>query len=203
MMTVVLIVLTDEEIATANTNVLYAVADKLFPKPWNYLAVLSTILSTIGTIETQILQFSRGVFAMSRDDMLHSRYSTLHPEWKTPWVASLIIWGLGMILLFSSSFMPSVKDILKASIDAIAVQICFYMSLAGFACAWHYRYKLSANISAAFSYVIWPFISASFMVFIGLYSLPTFDLTTTFIGIGGLLIGLIPFWLGRDRTIQN
>ena len=50
MMIVVLIVLTDNEIAKANTNVLYAIANKLFPKPWNYLAVLSTLLSTIGTI---------------------------------------------------------------------------------------------------------------------------------------------------------
>lgn len=61
MMVVVLIVLTDDEIAKANTNVLYAIADKIFPKPWSYLAVLSTILSTVGTIETQILQFSRSM----------------------------------------------------------------------------------------------------------------------------------------------
>ena len=89
MMIVVLIVLNDEEIASANTNVLYAIADKLFPKPWSYLAVLSTLLSTIGTIETQILQFSRSMFAMARDDMLHPRYAAIHPEWKTPWVVLL------------------------------------------------------------------------------------------------------------------
>ena len=89
MMIVVLIVLSDEEIRTANTNVLYAIANKLFPAPWNYLAVLATILSTIGTIETSILQFSRSMFAMARDDMLHPRYAKIHPEWRTPWVATL------------------------------------------------------------------------------------------------------------------
>jgi hypothetical protein len=73
------------------------------------------------------------------------------------------------------------------------------MSLAGFACAWHYRRKISTDPWAACSYVSWPFISAGFMVFIALYSLPTFDLTTTIIGIGGLFIGLIPFILGRYR----
>ena len=88
MMIVVLIVLSDSEIAEANTNVLYAIANKLFPTPWNYLAVLSTILSTVGTIETQILQFSRSMFAMARDEMLHPRYATIHPEWKTPWLPS-------------------------------------------------------------------------------------------------------------------
>ena len=109
MMVVVLIVLTDKEIADANTNVLYAIADKLFPKPWSYLAVISTILSTIGTIETQILQFSRSMFAMARDNSLHPRYAKIHPEWQTPFIATLVIWGLGVFLLFSSYYMPSVK----------------------------------------------------------------------------------------------
>jgi amino acid transporter len=197
MMIVVLIVLTDEEIATANTNVLYAVANKLFPSPWSYLAVLSTILSTIGTIETQILQFSRSMFAMSRDRMLHKRYSVIHPEWQTPWMATLVIWGLGVFLLFASSYMPSVKQILESSILAIGIQICFYMSLAGFACAWHYRKMLSNNFRGALTHVIWPLLAAAFMVFIGLYSIPTFDNITLAIGIGGLAIGFIPLLLNK------
>jgi amino acid transporter len=200
MMIVVLIVLTDDEIAKANTNVLYAIADKLFPKPWSYLAVLSTILSTIGTIETQILQFSRSMFAMARDRMLHPRYANIHPEWQTPWIATLVIWGLGVILLFASSYMPTVSLILQSSILAIGIQICFYMSLAGFACAWHYRKMLSGNILGSFTHVVWPFLSAAFMVFIGLYSIPTFDTITLAIGVGGLAIGAIPLLLGRMRT---
>ncbi len=154
MMIVVLIVLSDDEIAKANTNVLYAIADKLFPKPWSYLAVLSTILSTVGTIETQILQFSRSMFAMARDNMLHPRYAKIHPEWQTPWVATLVIWGLGVALLFSSSYMPSVSAILQSSILAIGLQICFYMGLAGFACVWHYRGKFKEGFAVGFSYVI-------------------------------------------------
>jgi amino acid transporter len=197
MMIVVLIVLSDDEIAQANTNVLYAIANKLFPKPWSYLAVLSTILSTIGTIETQILQFSRSMFAMARDRMLHPRYATIHPEWQTPWVATLVIWFLGILLLFSSSYMPSVKAILESSILAIGFQICFYMSLAGFACAWHYREKLKLGLYAAFSYVLWPLMAALFMVFIAIYSIPTFDEVTNILGIGGIIIGFIPLLLRR------
>ena len=200
MMIVVLIVLTDEEIATANTNVLYAIADKLFPAPWSYLAVLSTVLSTIGTIETQILQFSRSMFAMARDKMLHPRYASIHPEWQTPWIATMVIWGLGVIMLFSSSYMPSVSAILQSSILAIGIQICFYMSLAGFACAWHYRSHLKSGFRDAMSHVIWPFLGALFMVFIGVYSIPTFDNITLAIGIGGLLIGALPLLLSRMRN---
>lgn len=195
MMVVVLIVLSDEEIARANTNVLYAIAAKLFPPPWSYLAVLSTILSTVGTIETQILQFSRSMFAMARDDMFHPRYATLHPEWQTPWVATGVIWLLGIVLLFSSSFMPTVKSILNSSILAIGFQICFYMSLAGFACAWHYRRQLQNGPYRAVSCVLWPLAAALFMVFIALYSIPGFDLITNLLGIGGILLGFVPLAL--------
>ncbi|MCG2576931.1 APC family permease [Dechloromonas sp. XY25] len=199
MMIVVLIVLSDDEIAQANTNVLYAIANKLFPAPWSYLAVLSTILSTIGTIETQILQFSRSMYAMARDEMLHPRYSRIHPKWQTPWVATFVIWFLGVLLLFSSSYMPTVKSILESSILAIGFQICFYMSLAGFACAWHYRDKLTGGLYGAVSYVLWPLLAAAFMVFIALYSIPTFDPITTLLGIGGILVGFIPLLLGNWR----
>lgn len=203
MMIVVLIVLTDEEIAKANTNVLYAIANKLFPAPWNYLAVLSTILSTVGTIETQILQFSRSLFAMARDEMLHPRYAKVHPEWQTPWVATLVIWALGVLLLFCSSYMPSVKVILESSILAIGFQICFYMSLAGFACAWHYRDRLGRSISDAISYVVWPLLAAVFLVFIAFYSIPTFDLITNLMGLGGILIGAVPLVLGKKRRLAS
>lgn len=199
MMIVVLIVLNDEEIAQANTNVLYAIATKLFPTPWNYLAVLSTILSTVGTIETQILQFSRSMFAMARDEMLHPRYARIHPEWQTPWVATFVIWFLGVLLLFCSSYMPSVKSILESSILAIGFQICFYMGLAGFACAWHYREKLASGAYNAISYVLWPLFAALFMVFIAVYSVPTFDMLTNLMGIGGILVGFIPLLLGKLR----
>lgn len=199
MMVVVLIVLSDEEIAQANTNVLYAIASKLFPTPWNYLAVLSTILSTVGTIETQILQFSRSMFAMARDSMLHQRYAKIHREWQTPWVATLVIWLLGVLLLFCSSYLPSVKKILESSILAIGFQICFYMSLAGFACAWHYRKRLKKSAYDAISYVLWPFLAAVFMVFIALYSIPTFDIVTNILGVGGIVVGFIPLILGSVR----
>lgn len=205
MMVVVLIVLSDEEIARANTNVLYAIAAKLFAPPWSYLAVLSTILSTVGTIETQLLQFSRSMFAMARDEMLHPRYATLHPEWRTPWVATFVIWLLGIVLLFSSSFMPSVKAILNSSILAIGFQICFYMGLAGFACAWHYRRQLKNGPYRAVSCVLWPLAAALFMVFSALYSIPSFDAITNLMGVGGLLVGFIPLslrGLRRERLTR-
>ena len=58
--------LTDDEAAASSTNILLAIADKLLPRPWSYLAVIAVMLSTIGTLETSILQYTRTLFAQAR-----------------------------------------------------------------------------------------------------------------------------------------
>lgn len=195
LMVVVLIALSDAEIA-ASTNVLYTMSDKLFPAPWSYLVVLATMLSTVGALETQILQFSRSMFSMSRAGVLHPRYALVHAEWQTPWVATLVIWGFGMVLLFSSSFMPSVNAILQSSIQAIGLQICFYMGLTGFACAWHFRGMVQTDRKAALTHVLFPLIGGIFMAGIAAYSIPTFSTVVLIVGLGGLLLGFVPLLLG-------
>jgi amino acid transporter len=200
MMVVVLIVLTDKEIAAAETNILFAVAEKLFPKPWAYLAVLSTLLSTIGTIETQVLQLARCLFAMSRADMLHKRYAKIHEKWKTPLNATITQWALGILLLYGSSFLPSVARVLESSISAIALQICFYMSITGFSCAWFFRDQMRVSACAAITHVLWPAGAAIFMVFVAIWSVPTFDRVTLLVGLGGLIAGIFPLILSRRKN---
>ena len=190
MISVVLVVLTDDEILKSSSNILFAVAEKIFPKPWSYIAILCTLLSTIGTIEAQIVQFSRCLFAMSRDQLLPTALSEIHPKWQTPWIATLVIWCLGLLVILATSFLPSVNEILKASISAIGLQICLYMSLTATASAWHYRKMFYHSLSEAVIYVLWPAFGALCMILVGLASLFTTDLYSTLIGISAILFGI-------------
>ncbi|OIQ86720.1 putrescine importer PuuP [mine drainage metagenome] len=199
---VTLLVLSDREISQSSTNIVLAIADKLFPRPWSYLAVIAVMLSTIGTLETSILQFTRTMYAKGRDGALHPRYAILHKTWRTPWVATLVITGLGLVLLFLSSYFPSVNQIIKASVNAIGFQVAFYYGLAGFACAWHFRRQALHSAHDLLFLVLWPLASALFLFFIALYSIPTFDLTTNIVGLGGIAIGIVPLWLNR-RAVRS
>lgn len=196
---VVLLVLSDQEIQQSSTNVLFALADKLFPHPWGYLAVLAIVLSSVGTLETTILQFTRTMFALGRDKVLHPRYSILHQSWNTPWVAVFFIWSFGMVFIFLSSFFTSVGVIIRDSVNAIGIQIVFYYSLTGFACAWYYRLKWS-NVGELLGYVIWPIISSMFLIFIAGFSIPTFDWVTSIVAFGGILIGVVPYFFNNVRV---
>jgi amino acid transporter len=193
----VLLVMTDAEIQQSSTNVLYALAEKLFPHPWSYMAIIAVMCSTIGTLETSILQFTRTMYAKARDGALRPHYAILHKSWQTPWVATTVIVGVGLAMLFLSSYFPSINLIIKDSVNAIGFQVAFYYGLAGFACAWHFRHKAMTGIGPFILLLLWPVLSASFLVFIAFYSIPTFDLITVLIGIGGIVVGVIPMALNR------
>ena len=198
-----LLVLSDAEIEQAGTNVVLAVADKLFPRPWSFMAVIAVMLSTIGTLETSMLQFTRTMFAKGRDGVLHPRYASLHATWQTPWVASAVITGLGVALLLLSSLLPTVNQIMKDSVNAIGFQAAFYYGLASFACAWNTRRAALTSPATLVALVLWPVASALFLAFIAIYSIPTFDVVTNVMGIGGILVGLVPLFLNRMRTSRG
>jgi len=195
----VLLVMSDAEIEQSSTNVLFAVAEKLFPHPWSYLAVIAVMLSSIGTLETSILQFTRTMYAKARDGALQPRYAILHKSWRTPWVATSVIVGIGLVLLFLSSNFSSINLIIKDSVNAIGFQVAFYYGLAGFACAWHFRAQAVKGIGPLILLMLWPALSACFLVFVACYSIPTFDLITVLIGIGGIAVGVVPMLLNRHR----
>lgn len=189
--------MSDVEIENAGTNVILALANKIMPEPWSYMAILAVMLSTIGTLETTIVQFTRTMFAKGRDGVLHSRYAVIHKKWKTPWVATMVITLIGLVLLFLSSFYPTVNMIIDDSVKAISFQAAFYYSLTGLACAWRFRkeaYKRWQNFITIF---LWPIFSSLFLIFIGFYSLQAFDATTSIIGILGISLGVIPLTINR------
>jgi amino acid transporter len=49
-----LLLLSDTEIESAGINIVFAVSQKLLPDPWDYVAVIAVMLSTVGTLETSI-----------------------------------------------------------------------------------------------------------------------------------------------------
>ena len=196
---ITLLGLSDAEIQHYNTNIIFAISEKLFGQTWGYVAIVAVLLSTVGTVETQVLQFTRTLFAKSRDGALHHRYARLHARWQTPHIAIFFIWVAGMALLLMSSYLPTINVILQDSITAIGFQICFYLGLTGLACGWYYRKTITKGPWTAVTHVIWPVASGLFLFFIALYSIPTFDWVTNVVGMGGIAIGVIPLLANRKQ----
>ena len=196
---VTLLALSDDDIAQAGTNILFVIAGKLLPAPWSSAAVIAVMLSTVGALETSILQFTRTMFAMARDGSFHTRHAKLHRTYRTPWTATVLITVLGLALLFLSSYLPSVNVVIKDSVNAIGFQVAIYYGLAGFACAWHFKREAMTSVVSFVVLLAWPLLASCFLLFIAAYSVPTLDLTTNLVGAGGVALGIVPFLLQPSR----
>ncbi|GAN81899.1 APC family permease [Acidocella aminolytica] len=170
-------------------NLIYHVAIAAgLGKAGAYGAALVLILSSVATLETTMLQFSRTLFAMGRDRALPSYFGQVHEKTVTPVRTMYLLLMVGLGLIVISSFLPSVSVILNDSVAAIAVQVCYYYGLAGLVCAWVYR--KSSGFTFA-QYVVFPALSAIALIGLGFYAITTFNDIVKIVGIGGLAAGLL------------
>lgn len=187
--------LTPAEMEHYNTNIIYAIADKLYGEHFAILAILAVLLSTIGTIETSIIQFSRVLFAKSRDGMAHKMFSKIHDKWLTPHYAIVTIWVLGLIFIFLSSFVTSINQLLSILVLSIGVQFSFYVSLTAFASAWHFKAHYKDGFSVLLTRIVFPLIAGTVLITALVYVSLESDWITNSVGIGGILFGLIPYYI--------
>jgi len=199
---IVLMALSDQEINRAGTNVVFVVADKVLPRPWNYLAVLALMLSTIGTLETSILQFTRTMFSKSRDGLLHRRWAKIHQDWGTPHIATFLIAMIGSALLILSLASKDIADVMSKSINVIGVQAAYYYGFAGLACVWHFRKRAISSVPSFFFIFVWPLFSSLALWWAACVTALTFDMVTSVIAIGSITLGFWPLMAGMKRIKQ-
>lgn len=193
LMLVTLATLGEPGIAASGTNVVFAVAEKLVPRPWSYLAVLAVLLSSIGSLQVSLFQFARTLFATARAGEMHRRWGEVHERWRTPHLATWLNTALGLVLLAASLAFADIDALLKASINAIGLEIAFYYGLAALACAWHFRHAVRARFVLA---VAWPLASAISLWAAAALAALSMDAATLAIGMGGLVVGLVPLaWI--------
>ena len=184
--------LSPSEIEANGGNLLPALGAAALPAPWSAIAVLAVLVSTVATIETQLLQCTRLLFSMARDRMIGEAMGKLHPRFQTPWLAGFTVAGVSLFLFAGSATVPSINALMSGLINAIGVQVAFYYTLAGIACAWHYRKSMRTDWRTLAFAVIVPLTSALFVACVGIYQLPHLGWRVSFLSIGSIAIGVAP-----------
>lgn len=185
--------------AESGASPLSALADALLPHPWGNLAILAVILSTVGTIETQITQCARLLFSMGRDRVLHTRFAEIHPRFQTPWLAGLAIWGISIALIVATCTSDSIGEVMTSLISAIGIMVSIYYGLTGLACVWFYRRVLTASPGNLVMRGVWPLLSAVFLLFLGVKQLPDLGMDVALLTLGALAVGIVPMLYFRAR----
>lgn len=181
-----------EQVEQNSAALLPALGDAILPRPWGSIAVLAVLLSTVGTMETQLTQCARTLFSMGRDRVIHEKFAEIHPQFQTPWLASYSITVLALFLLILTSSSESVGSVMASLISSIGVMVSFYYGMTGLACVWYYRLILRQNWKTLFMRGVWPITSAIFLLILGVFQLPGLGWTVSLFTITAIAIGLVP-----------
>jgi len=184
-----------------NANIIYNLAvTSGFGRTGALLASAAVILSSVATLETTMLQFSRTLFAMGRDGAMSFAFGKVDARTKTPVRAMLVLMGVGLLLLWGSSLMPTVNVIIQDSVRAVGLLVAYYFGLAGLVAAKVFFPLYKEHFGRWLWLCVYPALSGIALIALGVYAISTFDLVTNCVGIGGLVAGIVFFRPGRYRT---
>ncbi|HXL99631.1 MAG TPA: APC family permease [Rhizomicrobium sp.] len=177
-----------------NANIIYNIAVAAgLGRSGGLLASCAVILSSIATLETTMLQFSRTLFAMGRDGAMPKRFGVVAPRTQTPVRAMYVLIAVGLLLLWGSSLMPTVNSIIGDSVRAVGVLVSYYYGLAGLVAAWEFRNDWRQSLGRWIGLCLFPALSAAVLIVLGIYALTTFDRVTNIVALGGLVAGIVFF----------
>ena len=185
-------VLSDKDITDNSANILGVLGQKVWPGTPGKLIVVAVLLSTVATLETQLIQVTRTMFSMGRDGTLARSFGKVHKKYKTPVFATLTITFVGIGLFVGSQFIGSLGTIMTDAIAAIGVQISIYYALAGYSVVVLFRKMIFKSFKNFILMGLWPLIGALFMTIMFIKVIPTLDNVTKIVGFGTIALGLIP-----------
>ncbi|MEV7978624.1 APC family permease [Streptomyces sp. NPDC086519] len=195
------VILSSDQIAANDANVLGVLGEEILPGWGGKLLVVAVMLSTIATLETTLIQVTRSLFAMGRDRTMPTALGRVHRTWNTPHVAIAVVGAVALTLFIASNALGSVGEILSDAISAIGLQIAVYYGLAGLAVVVAYRKMLFKSAGNFLFGGLWPLLGAAFMFWIFAESLGELSTAAISIGIGGLAVGLVPMlWYWRQGS---
>ena len=185
-------VLTSKQVEDNSANVLGVLGQEVWKGTGGKLLVVAVLLSTVATLETQLIQVTRTMFSMGRDGTLLPQFGRVHSKYKTPIFATLTMTVVGLGLFVGSQFIGSIGQIMGDAISAIGLQIAIYYAFAGYAVVVLFRKEIRKSVKNFVFMGLWPLIGAVFMTIMFFKVIPGLNTTTLWIGLGSIGLGLIP-----------
>lgn len=191
------------DISSSGNNMLFALATKILPYPYNYIAVLAFLISVLGSLDASFIQFSRTVVAKSRDGIFHHKFSQMHPQWGTPHLIIFLNAIIVLLLLIGSYVYAGVEEVILAGVGVSSVFVAYYYGFTGIACARFFYRKQLAGIVNNFLYVFWPLLAASVFFGSAIYFMIGFNAINLSVIVSSMLLGVIFIAMNHRRKLRN
>jgi amino acid transporter len=177
-------------LASHSTDVLGAMATSVLGSVPGKLLVLCVLTSTAASCQTTIMPTARAVLAMSAHGAIPRWFARMHPRFRTPTTATLVMGAISALFYVLLTAMS--KNVLADSAASVGLLIAFYYGLTGFACVWFFRRSLLTSVRDLVTKGILPMIGG--LTLLGAFVLsvksywPAASSYSSFLGIGGIFL---------------
>ncbi|MDR0500131.1 MAG: APC family permease [Coriobacteriales bacterium] len=154
----------------------------------NILLVVNIVAIGIANIMNAQTASARLLFSMGRDGVLPRVFGKVHSKFKTPWVASIFLGAISIILTYSLHFAVQGEE-MTILVKLVNFGALSSFILLNFAVFWFFFIKDGKRTTAGdfIKYLVCP----AFGILILGYVFSGFDMTTWLVGLVWLVIGLI------------
>ncbi|MGO9153306.1 APC family permease [Mycobacterium sp.] len=120
--------------------------------------LLAISSSSLASVMTSLVKTARGMLAMAVYRALPQRFARVHPRYRTPWFAVLVI-GVGGFTIYLVMTLVS-QNSLADMVASLGLATAFYYATTAYACVWTYRRTLRRSARDFWLRGALPFIGA-------------------------------------------
>jgi len=174
-------------------NILAFVGHKIGGGFWENVMIVAVLGGTLASLQAAVVSSGRISFAMGRDRVFPKFFDSVHPRWRTPWNATILLGLLNIVFLWGTTLFSSIGSALTNIVSTLGLMAAIFYFLTAFTAIWYYRKVITKSAGNLILGGIFPGVGAAFMAFVVIYSLATGVLTFTNIvfGFGLAILGLI------------
>lgn len=117
------------------SNLVGMLVQRLFGDGWATVVTGAIIISVSALVQVFLVQTSRTAYAMGRDGAFGSVWARVHPRYRTPWVATLLIGAIAAVLAIAGTMVGTVGELVTGVGTGLGVTIAYYYGVSGITCA--------------------------------------------------------------------
>lgn len=145
----------------------------LVPGFWGRALPFAVLVAVMGTIQIQMVEPSRVLYAMARDKLVPNFFGVLHDKHRTPWIGLICLSVIPPLVLIPYLANASASKAIGYIISADGMIGLFMYFVIAVASVWFYRAQLRHSASKFFGLGLLPLIGGLFMLFMFVYGLST------------------------------
>ncbi|OKJ16132.1 APC family permease [Kitasatospora sp. CB01950] len=158
-----------DELADNGATGLAYFADRLAHQPLAALPLVALTCSAAASLQASVIPTARGALAMGRDGTLGRVWTRLHPRHRTPSTGTWLITGIALALAAVSLVIPTVTELISATVNAIGIVVALYYALVAIASAVRFRHLLREDLVEGLKAVVAPLLGGAVLLLVGGY----------------------------------